>query len=225
MITPSYKFVSDCGLLVEFATETDDEVNKQVIHLDRCIAKANIAGIKEVVPALVNLLIIFDTLETDHVSVQRAIEALFPLDSLTEDAITEHVINVCFDDEFAPDLPEVAKARGMDNEDVINTHCRASYRVSMYGFAPGYAYLSGVPEAIQVPRKKTPVRDIPAGTVMIAGSMCLITTVKMPTGWSLIGHSDAEIMTGRADQAFLFNVGDTVSFKRVSRDELKRLPS
>ena len=85
----------------------------------------------------------------------------------------------------------------------------------MYGFAPGYAYLSGVPEAIRVPRKTAALRDIPAGSVLIAGAQCLVTTLTMPTGWSIIGHSADRILMDDAENPFRFAVGDIVSFRRA----------
>ena len=59
----------------------------------------------------------------------------------------------------------------------------------MYGFAPGYAYLSGLPRRCGSTASPAPVRDVPAGSVIIAGGQCLITTLTMPTGWWIIGHS------------------------------------
>ena len=60
------------------------------------------------------------------------------------------------DAEFAPDLPELASALGKSEEFVVEQHTSATYKVYMYGFAPGYAYLGGVPPVIQHPRKPTP---------------------------------------------------------------------
>ncbi|EPX81152.1 5-oxoprolinase subunit B family protein [Litoreibacter arenae] len=218
MNAPTFKPVADCALLVEYGTEIDDEINRTVIALDHAIAAAEIAGVQEVVPALVNLLAVFDPLQTDHVQVEAAIRALLPVSPASDAEAAHHTLEVCYED--APDLAAVAKACDMSAEAVINAHCAATYRVGMYGFAPGYAYLAGVPRDIQVPRKSAPVRDIPAGSVMIAGPQCLVTTIKMPTGWSIIGQSSARIMTGDPNRPFLFEVGDTVSFKRIRREAL-----
>jgi len=99
---------------------------------------------------------------------------------------------------------------------LINAHINEDYKVLMYGFSPGYAYLSGVPKNIQVPRKISAVRGVEAGSVIIAGSQCLVTTLNMPTGWSIIGKSPTLILTGDLENPFLFNVGDTVNFKRIN---------
>ncbi|WP_298261335.1 allophanate hydrolase subunit 1 [uncultured Litoreibacter sp.] len=217
---PCFKPVADHSLLVEVSTEISEEANHTVLALDKAIIEARIDGLQEVVPALVNLLVIFDPLTTDHAQVEARIRALLPIKSAGQSASRHHVLDVCYDSELAPDLAAVAKASGLSTEAVISAHCAAQYRVGMYGFAPGYAYLAGVPEAIQVPRKTAPVRDIPAGRVMIAGPQCLCTTLIMPTGWSIIGATSAKIITGDPEQPFLFKVGDSVSFNRIRRESL-----
>ena len=103
---------------------------------------------------------------------------------------------------------------------LIAAHLSAELRVSMYGFAPGFAYLSGLPQAIQVPRKPSATRGVPTGRVMIAGPQCLITTVVMPTGWSIIGRSPLQIIQDNPDDPFLFKVVDTVVFDRIERADL-----
>ena len=221
MITPEFKPVSDCALLVELGTSVDDEINRSIVKLDRALAKADIPGVKEVIPALVNLLVLFDPLLTDHGAVQSAAEALFPLDTAELEVGRSYAIRVCYDGLFSPDLEQVATACGLSTDAVINAHSSVEYRVSMYGFAPGFAYLTGVPQIIQIPRKTAPVRDIPTGSVIIAGPQCLTTTLKMPTGWSIIGRSDAKIMTGDPGRPFLFDVGDTVTFQRIGSDDLE----
>jgi inhibitor of KinA len=59
------------------------------------------------------------------------------------------------------------------------------------------------------------VRDVPAGSVIIAGPQCLVTTLTMPTGWSIIGRSPTRILTGDPERPFLFDVGDRVTFERI----------
>ena len=92
----------------------------------------------------------------------------------------------------------------------------------MYGFAPGYAYLAGVPQALHLPRKPTALRDVPKGRVIIAGPQCIVTTLTMPTGWWIIGASPAQILRTDPARAFLFDVGDTVRFRRISRADYDR---
>ena len=220
MNLPSFKPVADYGVLIEFSTRESDDLYKLLVTLDKTITSANILGVVETVPALVNLLVIFDPLVTTHTLVQSAVTALFPLKIPKNSKQTIHRVPVCYDMELSPDLIEVAKVKGLSVDAVIAAHLSATLRVSMYGFAPGFAYLSGLPEAIQVPRKPSAIRGVPTGRVMIAGPQCLITTVVMPTGWSIIGRSPVSIIQDDSDDPFLFGIGDTIIFERLHRNNL-----
>ncbi len=217
---PTFKPVADYAVLIEFGTKVDDALNRKVVALDKAIAAARITGVVETVPALVNLLVVFDPLATTHTNVQAAVTTLFPLGPTDDVETTAHSVPVCYDTELSPDLINVAKAVDMSIEAVIAAHMSANLRVSMYGFAPGFAYLSGLPDAIQVPRKPSATRGVQTGRVMIAGPQCLITTVVMPTGWSIIGRTAVQVMQDDPDNPFLFNVGDSVTFERIRREDL-----
>ena len=60
MMSPKFKNVSDCGVLVELGSEISDDISYAIFALDKRIATKDIKGVVEVVPALVNLLVIFD---------------------------------------------------------------------------------------------------------------------------------------------------------------------
>ncbi|MDH4390404.1 MAG: allophanate hydrolase subunit 1 [Aquabacterium sp.] len=218
---PRFTPVADHALLVSFGDAISDATSARVVALDRALAAAPPPGFGECVPALVNLLITFDPLQTDHDQVQVHVAQLLLSPAHRAAAGRTHQIEVCYDADFAPDLPAVALAAGLSIAHTIDCHLQADYAVRMYGFAPGYAYLSGVPAAIQVPRKPAAMRDISAGSVVIAGPQCLVTTLTMPTGWSIIGRSPTRIFTPDSDAPFLFDVGDQVRFRRIDRDQFE----
>ena len=216
---PLFRAVADQAVLVEFGAMSGPEVLAQVRHLDRMLLRDGFAGFVEAVPAFVNLLVRFDPTLTDHAAVEHALRDLMQRPEL---AITEpvlHQVDVCYDPDLAPDLAAVALACGMTIDAVIAAHLAGDYSVIMYGFAPGYAYLSGVPAPLHLPRKPAAVRGIAAGSVIIAGAQCLVTTLTMPTGWSIIGRSPTRILGDDAAKPFLFDVGDRVQFRRISRAE------
>ena len=212
--------VADRALLVEFGAAVDDAVHDAVLALDRALTASAIPGLQEVVPAMVNLLVVFDPLQTDHATVAAALRPLLAAPKAAPATVAEHAIPVCYDPSVAPDLAAVATERGLTPEAVIAQHLAGDYSVYMYGFAPGYAYLTGTPEPIRLPRKAAPLRGVPAGSVIIAGGQCLITTLTMPTGWWIIGRSPARILTGDPARPFLFDVGDRVRFHRIGLDGL-----
>ncbi len=218
--TPLIRPVGDRALLVEFGTVLSETAHSAVIALDRALAAAPPEGLAEVVPANVNLLVVFDPLTTDHATMTALLRGLIGRAGGVAARSRLHEIPVCYDDAFAPDLAEVAARTGLSPEAVIATHLSGEYEVYMYGFAPGYAYLSGVPEPIRLPRKTTALRGIPAGSVIVAAGQCLVTSLTMPTGWWIIGRSPARILTGDPARPFLFDAGDRVRFRRTGSEAL-----
>lgn len=222
-VEPTFTPVADHGLLIEFATEIGDAATGAVVALDTALSTTPIHGLREIVPALVNLLVIFDPLLTDHAAVEAAARDLLSPDTDGAGAFETHDVLVCYDDDLAADLPAVAAACDMSVDGVIAAHLAGDYRVLMYGFAPGYAYMAGVPVAIHVPRKPAAIRGVPAGRVIITGPQCLITTIEMPTGWSIIGSSPTKVLQSDPDHPFLFAVGDHITFERIDRASHDRL--
>jgi inhibitor of KinA len=216
---PRFQLVADHSVLVEFGETIGAEAHEQVLDLDAALSRTPFAGFMEAVPAYVSILVRFDPLVTDHQAALSAVAALLATAERAARTASAHEVLVCYDDDLAPDLPAVAARVGACVEAVIEAHLSGAYSVFMYGFAPGYAYLAGVPERIQIPRKAAAVRGAAAGSVVIAGPQCLVTTLRMPTGWWNIGRSPTRIFDDGGDRPFLCDVGDRVTFKRISRAE------
>lgn len=216
-MTPLFRPVGDTGLMVEFGAEIAPDIHAHVLALDGALMAQPFDGFVESVASYASLMVLFDPVRCDHARARAALQALLAHPPATAAPPVERVVEVCYDADLAPDLAAVAEATGLSAEGVIAAHLAGDYRVYMYGFAPGYAYMAGVPPVLHLPRKSVPLRDIPAGSVMIAGPQCLVSTLKMPTGWWLIGRSPTRILTGDAQHPFLFDVGDRVRLKRIPR--------
>ena len=214
---PRFRAVADQAVLVEFGDTIGSAAHDQVTSLDTRLAQSPFPGFAEAVPAYVSLLVYFDAVVTDHTTVQKAINALLLAPSLPPTTGTDRPVDICFDDDLSPDLAEVARQTGLSRDAVIAAQLGVTYQVVMYGFAPGYAYLSGVPPALHLPRKPSAKRGVAAGSVIIAGAQCLITTLTMPTGWWIIGRSPTQILLPDPAKPFLFDVGDKVHFNRIDR--------
>jgi inhibitor of KinA len=220
-IIPEVIPVADHAVLFVF----DDEINAATIArihaVDAALSHHQPIGMTEIVPALTNMLVVFDPLVTDHSEIAAAVLANLSAPSRATAGVN-HLIDVCYDGDHAPDLRAVADLSGLDEATVVETHLSGTYAVGMYGFAPGYAYLYGTPAAIQLPRNPTPGPLIAAGSVLIAGQQCLITPNAMATGWFTIGCSPVPMLTGNSARPFLFDVGDAVTFRRIDAQELRR---
>jgi inhibitor of KinA len=210
---PQFRPVAEHGLLVEFGDRLNEASHAAVLRLDRALAAQPFPGFAEAVPAYVNLLVRFDPLVIDHAGVENALRALLLAAPTATQTGALRSVDVVYD---GADLAEVATRTGLTPDQVIATHLAGDYSVALYGFAPGYAYLSGLPDPIRLPRKDAAVRGVPAGSVIIAAGQCIVTTLTMPTGWWIIGHSPTLILDPTGPQPFLFDVGDRVKFRRVS---------
>mgnify|MGYP002622039530 FL=1 len=219
---PRCRPVGDRALLVEFGEAIDKDFHDRVVALDAALAADPFDGFVEAVPAYASLLVRFDPLMLDHRAVEEKVSSLAERGAGIARTGAPRDVEVCYDGELSPDLDAVARASGLTPEQVVEAHLSGDYSVFMYGFAPGYAYLAGVPDPIRLPRKQAAVRDVPAGSVIIAGPQCLVTTLTMPTGWWIIGRSPTRILRNdRPDRPFLFDVGDRVRFRRIPRDEFE----
>ena len=216
MTFPRFRAVADRAVLVEFGSVIAPQIHALVVRLDRLLALTPPVGLVEVTPAYANLMISFDPLITDHDAMTQAVQAVLSGPDPVQTPPRLHDIPVCYDADLGTDLGQVAQIKAISPEAVIAAHLAAEYRVYLYGFAPGYAYLAGTPDALHLPRKPAAVRDIPAGRVIIAGPQCIVTTLKMPTGWWIIGSSPARILRD-GPEPFLFAVGDSVRFRRITR--------
>jgi KipI family sensor histidine kinase inhibitor len=112
-----------------------------------------------------------------------------------------------------PDLETVARHWGCDVEEVGARHRGTGFVSAFCGFAPGFAYLSGLDAS--VPRLATPRTRVPRGSVALAGTWCGVYPVASPGGWQIIGHTDAELWDPRREEPALLAPGTRVRF--VSR--------
>lgn len=213
--------MGDRALLVQLGDAIAPEIHDRVIALDAALAARPPRGLRALIPAYATLLVEFDPLETDFSQLSAAVEAAIQSAARNARAPAEHLVSVCYDPKVASDLATVASLTGLAADEVARQHWSATYRVYMYGFAPGYAYLGGVAPEIQLPRKPAAVRGMPTGSILIAGPQCLVTALEMPTGWWAIGQSRDLIFDGSSDQPFQLQPGDLVRFRPVGLDAFR----
>lgn len=207
-------------MLVQFAEHLDNEAYCWVIALDTAIQRAPFDGLIETIPAFVSLLIRFDPLRVGWSDVEERVRCEAAAATTVAQPAATHVIPVCYDPSVVSGLAETGARLGLEADDMAQLHGDATYQVFMYGFAPGYAYLGGVPEALHLPRKPRVVRGYPAGSVIIAGAQCLITTLDMPTGWWVIGRTSVKVLDASRRPPFLLNPGDFVRFEPIPGSSL-----
>ncbi|WP_321890041.1 5-oxoprolinase subunit PxpB [Paraburkholderia bannensis] len=175
-------------------------------------------AVREVVPGMNNLTIVFDALAADAVALTRALEAAWhdadASDALKPDAATgrEVEIPVHYGGEAGPDLGAVARHTGLAPADVAARHAAGVYTVFFLGFQPGFAYLGGLDAALHAPRRATPRVAVPAGSVGIGGAQTGIYPARSPGGWQLIGRTALNLFDPARNPPSLLMPGDRVRF-------------
>lgn len=109
-----------------------------------------------------------------------------------------------------PDLPSVAHATSLTVSQVIELHASTLYTVDTLGFAPGFAYMTGLPAPLHLPRRSTPRTRVPAGSLAIAAGYTAVYPFDSPGGWHLLGRISGPPMFG--PDGALLRLGDHVRF-------------
>jgi KipI family sensor histidine kinase inhibitor len=111
------------------------------------------------------------------------------------------------------DLAEVADQWRIGVDEVIAAHSSTEFRVAFFGFAPGFAYLGGLPHPVS--RRSSPRTRVPPGSVAVADSYSAVYPSASPGGWQLIGHTDMVLFDVERDPPATLAPGDRVRFTRA----------
>lgn len=110
------------------------------------------------------------------------------------------------------DLDEVARQWQTTSADVVRIHQEATFEVAFCGFAPGFAYCTGLPAGLSVARHPRPRAVVPAGSVALAGEYTGVYPTASPGGWQLIGRTPATLWFPDRARPALLVPGDRVRF-------------
>jgi 5-oxoprolinase (ATP-hydrolysing) subunit B len=122
---------------------------------------------------------------------------------------------VVYGGEHGIDLEDVARTLKSTPDDIVARHIAGDYRVAMIGFTPGWSYLSGLEDSLQMPRRQNPRLLTPAGTISIGGVQTGVQCLPGPSGWQLLGQTAVRTYQRHRDPIFLLEPGDRVTFSPV----------
>jgi len=122
------------------------------------------------------------------------------------------VIDTVYDGE---DLAEVGELTGLGADGVIAAHTGQTWTVAFAGFAPGFGYMVGENQLLEVPRRSSPRTAVPAGSVALAGNYSAVYPRRSPGGWQLIGRTGAAMWDLDREQPALAAPGHQVQFRAV----------
>jgi KipI family sensor histidine kinase inhibitor len=108
------------------------------------------------------------------------------------------------------DLGFVAGHWGVSAAEAVRRITGTELRVAFCGFAPGFAYLTGLPG--EMPRLAAPRPRVPAGAVALAGPYAGIYPAASPGGWRIVGRTALTLFDVRREPPAALEPGARVRF-------------
>lgn len=216
----------DSALLVELPPSIDPLTSGRVLALARAIQARHGSLVRDLVVGYCSLTVYFDPLAVDagwlQDTVYAAAEEVAEAPGEVRGALID--VPVCYGGELGPDLPDVARAAGCSEAEVVALHSGTTYRVYLVGFVPGFPYMASVDPRLALPRRASPRQKVPAGSVAIAAGQTGIYPSETPGGWHLIGRTPLKPYDPSRAQPFLFRAGDSVRFYQIEPASFRQWP-
>jgi KipI family sensor histidine kinase inhibitor len=214
---PRIEAFGDAAILATFGDEADPELTERAAALALAVDAGRVAvpAVGRAVPAHASVLVPFDPLAIEASEVIAFVRAAAErAGTRMADAPPAGIVEipVRYGGNDGPDIAELAAAHDLQPQDVVDAHAGARYRVLFLGFAPGFAYLGGLPTELATPRRASPRERVPAGSVGIAAAHTAVYPLAMPGGWNLIGRTDVRLFDPRKSDPATLRPGATVRF-------------
>ena len=210
---PTILPLGDAALLVRFAHTLSQAGNSAAVAFSGALEREPVAGIVEIVPNLVSVLVRYDPLRTFPQQLAGELRLrLARLDGSGPRGAL-HAIKVQFGGVDGPDLAEVAGLLGLSAADFIAAHNASPLRVLSTGFAPGFVYCGFHAEVLRLPRRTQVRPAVPAGSVLFAAGQTAIAATEIPTGWHVIGRTELRNFDPVQVPPTRLAAGDTIQFE------------
>ncbi|MDR5590667.1 5-oxoprolinase subunit PxpB [Christiangramia sp. SM2212] len=215
-ITP----LGDRGILIEFEPKISEDVLQKVLFYKEKLENLKFKQNVEVINTYNSILISYVLTIEDVYGEISALKELFREANITKNKNYKiYELPVCYDLEFGLDLEHISEQKNMQVSEIIQLHTAPVYQVYFIGFLPGFLYLGGLDERLEIPRKNNPRRSVEKGAVGIGGNQTGIYPKNSPGGWQILGKCPVELFDKNLPEPSPFSSGDKIKFKSVSRTE------
>ena len=203
--------LGDAAITLTLGDGISEELSDRVVAEARTIESSPINGVTDVVPAYSSVTVHYDPLRIGYADLRSRLLGLASTraEAPSREATAQHEIPVSYTGE---DLEDVAARTGLTTREVIEIHSTGLYRVFVIGFVPGFAYLGVLDPRLVLPRRESPRKRVPAGSIAIAEAQTGIYPSDTPGGWHLIGRTEVKMFDPSRSEPALFSVGDRVRF-------------
>ena len=211
--------LGDAALYCDFGIQVNKATNLEVIKYFNTIREKKIKGINNLTPSYNKLIISFDLRITNFSEIKNKIENL---DTTIEQNKNNKKIEVpvCCEENFALDRDRLEKKLNLSYQEILTKFFDKEYFCYMTGFIAGMPFLGDIDENLRTQRLETPRVKVPQGSVGITEQFANIYTFDSPGGWNIIGNTPLKVFDHSKERdPNLINPGDTIIFKKISRQE------
>lgn len=212
-----YKPFGADAILIEWPPVIDEDILKDIVLFKNSISSSNIKYIVEIKSAYNSLLVIYDAFyrnfENDIIQLKNVYNSR-PSKHDFQSRIWH--IPVCYDASYGIDLETISIEKKLSKEAIVHLHTSVDYLVYFIGFLPGFLYLGGLDEVLQVPRKLSPRLNVEKGAVAIGGNQTGVYPAQSPGGWNIIGNSPIQFFNPKINPPCFAQAGDRIRFYPIS---------
>lgn len=205
-----------CGaLLFDVARQTfDSATQRRLWALAAQLSADHVAdGILDVVPGVNNLLVAIDALRIHPDTARELLLEVWATVDANATKARDIEIPVVYGGPAKEDLAELSRSLSLSVHDIVELHSSAVYTVACIGAMPGFAYLTGLPPKLIVPRRATPRAKVEKGSVIIGGTQAGVMPCTAPSGWHILGMTELDMFDFSKPLPCLLAPGDRVHFR------------
>ncbi len=208
------------ALIIRFGDQPDPDLAAQIRAVTDRLGAALGNQVRDLVPSYTSLTVFYDLRQNDFNRLRQKIARLLTELPQADDTTGRLVeIPVWYDPSVGPDLERLAQHCRLSVDEVIQRHSERVYRVFAIGFAPGFAYLGNVDDALITPRLATPRKSVASGSVALAERQTAVYPIATPGGWNILGRTAMKMFDPGLKSLCPVTAGDRVRFVPISREE------
>lgn len=189
---------------------------ESLIEIGQAIFKENFDFIEEVIVTEHEICLSLNSLFD-----KKSIEALHSIQKIDTSQVQHYTLPVWFTDH--EDWTQIMSITGFSKEEIIKKLCHRKLTVGMFGFLPGFLYISGLDSSLHVPRKTNPSKYIEKNSLAIGGKYLGLYPVDSPGGWHIIGKTPLTILQSKQIPPIPLQLGDTLQLKAITKQEYDQL--